>query len=219
MTDFSKSWEGWQLKTDLADIEERMLDPEEGIVLVESGIDIHPLLQQVAAGVQQFIAQDFANKQKGLKKSRQLTFNPRSEADWSWYLESGLEQHIPGAKEVMSEVQQVTRELKKPIEARLEPDPHIDLGRVTNSLVIVAQRRSQPRPTHIDYRPSTMWLGATKPALKVMYRGEWITIDDVPPAHLLWWRGAHAYDGATQLEAIRHWAPFRSMSRRVIALA
>ena len=196
-----------------------MLDPYEGIVLIETGVDIHPLLHQIANSAQKIIAHDYKRRQSAFDESRRVPFNPRSEAVWTWYLGSGLEEYIPGAKEVMTEVQGLTCELKRPVEAKLKPNPHIDLGRVSNELVIVAQRRSQPRPTHVDYRPSTMWLGATKPALKVMYKGDWITIDDVPPGHLLWWRGAHAYNGAKQLEPIKHWAPYRSMTRRIIALA
>lgn len=217
MAEFDRSWPGWQFSTRPEDVVERLADPLGGIALVETGVNIHPTLHAVAEQSSDIIRKDHEarNAKHGLKHP----FNERSEAFYGWG-GTELRPHVRGATPRLKELTVVTKEIRKPIEEQLMP-PGGNLDRLGGrNPHIVATRRSQPTPNHVDEDDiSTFWFGATQPALKVLFNGQWIDIDDVPVAHALVWRGDSAHDGTQYLDATRHIARYRSRTRRVIALA
>ena len=217
MSEFDSSWEGWQFITKAEDLVDRLADPLGGVALVETGIDIHPVLHAVAAQASEIIRaeHDAFNKMRGISRE----FNPRSEAYHQWS-GSTLKPYIRGATSKLRELSACARALRAPINEQLMPKD-VDSSRFDDREPrIVAARRSRPTPNHIDLGDiSTLWFGATKPALRILHNGEWMRIDDAPPAHAFVWRGDSAHDGTRYLDPTKHTAPYRSMHRRVIALA
>jgi hypothetical protein len=214
MGDFGEAWPGDVFRTSSEDIDGRMLNPDEGIVLVETGVDIHGLLAIIGEN---------ANAIVTAKCERLgIPYRPRSEAAWYVDVEKDKEEIdklYRGASDLLGELSVVTAEIKKDVNKILEPPAGTYHSEPRHSVYVPILRRAQPTPRHIDYWRSTIWCGATKPALKVSYKNEWIQIDDVPPGHGLWWRGSYTYNNTDRLPAIKHWAPYRSLVRRVVALA
>lgn len=216
MADFDKSWVGWQFSVTPEAVVDRLADPLGGIALVETGVNIHPTLHAVSDQASVIIRKEFEERNK--ERSPKPDFNPRSEAYHHWS-GSSLSPYIRGATSRLRELCVVAREIRKPINDQLRPNNVYPPIKDTQPR-IVASRRSSSTPNHVDGADvSTLWFGATKPGLQILHNGEWIPIDDVPSGHAFIWRGDSAYNGTSFLDPTRHNPVYRSMTRRVVALA
>ncbi len=112
-----------------------------------------------------------------------------------------------------------TREIMLPLEDALRPVKPVNGGIPHSSLYVIAERRTQLRPSHTDFNLVTMWLGATKPGFKVLCGDKWLTIDDVPAGNALLWRGHFASTDEEPLNPIQHYAKYRSIRRRIVMIA
>ncbi|MCA9331209.1 hypothetical protein KC957_04100 [Candidatus Saccharibacteria bacterium] len=122
MTEFDKSWDGWQFRTRVEDLADRLVDPLGGVALIETGIDIHPVLHAVADRASEIIRieHEAFNRMRGINRD----FNPRSEAYHQWS-GSMLSSHVRGATTRLRELSVVTRSIRVPINAQLmPPDVH-----------------------------------------------------------------------------------------------
>ncbi len=185
------------------DLTERLLDPVRGLALVETGADVHTVLQTIERDVDGILDND------------------PTEATWDLGY-AGLDDggnfgdYFSEQKPAMEAARLAVNELFSDCALTLAPTvSHPRYG----SLLVVAQRRSQLTPNHNDYTVVTAWLGATRPGLKVLHGDEWVTVDDVPTGHVLFWRGQLASASGNRLEPTKHYAKYRSTTRRIIMLA
>lgn len=205
MGEFSKSWEGWQLLAKPDQALDRVMDPNGGVVLLETGIDAHTVINQVAERVDDFIRQTrseathYIHLSPGCKRLYEESYKPL----------------LSGKMAQMGRVARALRDVTDPIK-----DPIIQFEEAyrrvqKERLFLAVQRRSQLRPTHTDDNVLTTWLGASEPGLRVMLNGEWWRVDDVPVGHVLAWRGDRIEIHDSSLTATRHQAVYRRKKRRV----
>lgn len=215
MTEFGSEWGGWQYKTSVDTVVEKMADPMGGLVLVETGISIRPLLDEIEARINDIFVDDTS------EQSHMLSCNGAG----GMYLDNEVK-NVKQFAALMPDIKalhETAREIMLPVEDVLRPsEDEVTFHPKTIPTPILkfgSLRRTELRPSHVDFSVVTAWLGATKPGLRLVdAKGEPLAIDDAPEGWAFMWRGELAFLDGKQLAPTRHYAKYRRMARRTIAL-
>lgn len=216
MSEFDGSWPGWQLKVEASNALERFAEPLGGLALVETGVDTRSALHSIEQEIDGYVGP--TKSEAGITWIHWIHFDTEGNPIY----DDGLATLLKDKLSVLDDALQATIEISKPIIDTFKPNVPILRSISDPGILIHAERRSQLRPSHIDFDIVTMWLGATKPGLKVFdtKRQDWLTIDNVPAGHALLWRGDVVYtDDQEYLEPVRHYAQYRSVARRITMIS
>lgn len=190
------------------EVVERFTDPLGGLALIETGVDVHELLSFIDRSADAVIgpstseASHYWMHYENDDGSRRVNL-------------SVLESYFSEQRDSIRNIYAVCSELMRPLHTQFS-HPTIEKG---DSLTVAAIRRQVLRPTHVDFSVATLWLGATKPGLRVQHNNEWITVDTVPPGHALLWRGILAHMDGIPLPPTPHYSSYRSMARRIVMIS